>query len=305
MVFAVMGLSLYGAYRYALATNAVGLLNRGDRVLGGVTGTRVALTGGRYGPLPAQQMDVIVPDTLPGYSAAPLRPVLVFIHGGGWNSGSPADYQFIGRTFARAGYSVFLPGYRLTPTGKFPHMLEDGALALAWVRNHAREYGGDPDRVIVMGHSAGAYNAAMLALERQWLGRDGLPDNFIKAVVGLSGPYDFYPFTSDSARTAFDEEPDPARTQPITFVRGDAPPMLLLTGDADTTVKPRNTQALAAALKALGGQVEISILPGGSHEATIMKLAVPFSRDRRVLDPVLAFMAAHSRASALVQPSVR
>jgi acetyl esterase/lipase len=159
--------------------------------------------------------------------------------------------------------------------------------------------------VILMGHSAGAYNAVMLALERQWLGRAGVPEGFVKGVVGLSGPYDFHPFTSDSARKAFGHVPDPAITQPINFVRGDAPPMLLVTGDTDVTVKPRNSRVLAKALTVAGASAQLVELRQVDHSGTVMKLAAPFDRDRRVLDPVLAFLSAHSKPSAPVQAAKR
>ena len=285
---ALTALVMFGAWRWAIANNAVALLDWGDRQFGGNAGYKVALADGHYGPDTAQRIEVIVPADP---SLRP-RPVVVFIHGGSWNSGSPRDYRFIGRTLARQGYVVVLPGYRLGAPGRFPHMLEDGAAAVAWTRDHVAAFGGDPGQVVLMGHSAGAYNVMMLALERQWLGRAGVPDHFVKGVIGLSGPYDFYPFTSDSTRAAFGQAPDPALTQPIHFVRGDGPHMLLITGDADTTVKPRNSLALAAALTAAGAPTRPVVLPGMDHGDTVVKLAAPFSRDRRVLGPVLAFLAA-------------
>lgn len=283
-------------YRYGLD-----LLNAADRIAAGTEGARQVLSGHPYGPLPAQRLDLFVPDE----PAAGPRPVLVFVYGGGWNSGTPADYRFLGRTFARAGYVVVIPGYRLVPDGVFPHMLEDTAKALAWTRNNIARYGGDPGRVAIMGQSAGAYNVAMVALERQWLGREGVPDTFVKGVIGLSGPYDFYPFTSDSARAAFGMVRSPQVTQPIAFARGDAPPMLLLTGDADTTVRPRNSKALADALHRLGGAAQLVIVPGASHTDTVTMLAAPFNRDRRVLDPVLAFLKHWTAASPPVQAKGR
>lgn len=301
IVFAVTAATLFGAWRWALANNAVALLDWGDRLYGGNSGYALALADGQYGPLPAQRVEVIVPDT----PAERPRPVVVFIPGGGWHSGVPGDFHFIGRTLAREGYVVVLIGYRLVPEGRFPAMLEDSALALAWTRDNVARFGGDPDRVVVMGHSAGAYNAAMLALERQWLGRVGVEDDFIKGVIGLSGPYDFYPFTSDSARNAFGHVTDPATTQPIHVVRGDAPHLLLITGDIDTTVKPRNSEALAKALTAAGAPTRPVVLAGVDHSGTVMKLAAPFSRDRRVIEPVLAFLAAQCRPSAPVQPGSR
>ncbi len=296
IIAALLAAALYGAWRYALANNAVAVLDWADRQFGGTDGYTVALADGRYGSDPAHRVEVIVPDR----SAPSPRPVLVFFHGGGWHSGQPGDYHFIGRTFARAGYVVVLPGYRLGPAGRYPAMLEDGAAALAWTRDHVAKHGGDPARVAVMGHSAGAYIAAMLGLERQWLGRAGVEDNFIKGVVGLSGPYDFFPWTSDSTRNAFGHVTAPATTQPVAHVRGDKAAMLLLTGDADTTVKPRNTHALAKALADAGMPNEPVVLSGVDHSGTVMKLAAPFSRDRRVLDPALAFLAAQTAPSAPV-----
>lgn len=298
LALAVIAAGLFGLWRWALANNAVALLDWGDRQFGGNSGYVLALQDGNYGPLAAQRIEVIAPST----PSEQLRPVVAFIHGGGWHSGTPGDYRFVGRTLAREGYVVVLIGYRLGPEGRFPAMLEDSALAIKWTRDNIGTYGGDPDRVVLMGHSAGAYNAAMLALERQWLGRVGVEDHFIKGVIGLSGPYDFYPWTSDSARNAFGHVADPAVTQPIHFARGDAPHMLLLTGDADDTVKPRNSEALASALSAAGAPTRPVVLTGVDHAGTVMKLAAPFSRDRRVIDPVLAFLAAQCRPSAPVQP---
>ena len=161
IVLALIAAALFGVYRYAMANNAVALLDGIDRLTGGSAGTRVALAGGHYGDLPAQRVEVIAPDT-PG-----PHPVLVFIHGGGWHSGVPGEYHFVGRALARAGYVVVLPGYRLTPDGIYPRMLEDSAAALRWTRDNVAAHGGDPDRVVIAGHSAGAYNAVLLALERR------------------------------------------------------------------------------------------------------------------------------------------
>ena len=290
---------LFGAWQYAHATNSVALLDLADKVLSGSSGSRVVVSDARFGPDPAQRIDVIAPDT-PG-----PHPVLVFIHGGGWHSGAPGEYAFIGRHFSRAGYVVVLPGYRLGEAGRYPHMLEDSAAALAWVQDNVARLGGDPERVFVMGHSAGAYNAVMLALDGQWLERAGVAPGFIKGVVGLSGPYDFYPFTSDSARNAFAHVADPRITQPINHVRAPAPPMLLLTGDADETVKMRNSKVLAEALTTAGQPTVPVVLAGVDHAGPVLKLAAPFIRDRRVIDPVLQFLTAHGGASGVVQAKNR
>lgn len=298
VVLLVAALAVYLLWRVLVNSWGVAMLDAADALIGGRDGTRIVLSGERFGPDPAQQLEVIAPEG----TAGPNPPVLVFVHGGGWDSGSPGNYHFVGRTFARAGYVVVLPGYRLGPEGKFPRMIEDGAAALAWTRNNIARIGGDPDRVFAMGHSAGAYNAVMLALDEQWLDRAGVPQDFIKGVVGLAGPYDFFPFTTDSARRAFGEAREPAATQPINFARPGAPPLLLLHGAADTTVKPRNSLALARTMSAAGAPTQAVLIEGMSHEGIVMKLARPFSRDRRVLDAVLVFLAAHGgAASAPVQ----
>ncbi len=174
---------------------------------------------------------------------APL-PVLLFAHGGSWRSGDPVDYGFIGRTFVAEGFIVVLSGYRLGEDGKYPAMLEDTASAIAWTHKEIASYGGDPDRVVIAGHSAGAYNVVTTALEEQWLGRRGLSSDAIAGVIGLSGPYDFVPFDSESTIASFGHVDDPAATQPITHARLDGPPMLLIHGDKDTLVYPRNTRVL-------------------------------------------------------------
>lgn len=291
--------ALYAGWRYAHAAGAVALLELADRTLGGTAGTAIAASGLAYGPDPAQRIEVIVPDT-PG-----PHPVVVFFHGGGWHSGRPEDYRFVGRMLARAGHVAVLPGYRLGRAGVYPRMLEDGAAALAWTRAEIARFGGDPRQVALMGHSAGAHTAVMLGLERRWLARHGLPDRFVTGVVGLSGPYDFHPFTSDSARDAFGHVADPALTQPVTFVRGDAPPMLLVTGDADTTVRPRNSRALARALAGAGAEADLVVLEGVDHAGPVVKLAHPFSRDARVRDAVLRFLARQRAVSVPVQPERR
>ncbi|WP_309621502.1 alpha/beta hydrolase [Novosphingobium sp.] len=301
VVAALIALGLVLALRWAIANHGPALLDWTDRQFGGNHGYRIALADGRYGADPQHRITVIAPET----PATQPWPVVVFIHGGGWRSGDPRDYRFVGRQLARRGFVVVSAGYRLGPAGRYPAMLEDGAAALGWVQANVARFGGDPGGVCLIGHSAGAYNAAMLGLERQWLGRQALPEGFVRGVIGLAGPYDFYPFTSDSARNAFGHVEQPALTQPISYVRGDAPPMLLITGDADETVKPRNTAALAKALAALGHQPTVVVLPGMGHNDPVKLLAAPFNRDTRVIEPVLDFLEAHCRASAPVQAANR
>lgn len=290
-----LALLFAGGWQLAHARGAAGLLDWADRTAAGTGGTALATSGAAYGAHPAQRLDVVVPNA-PG-----PHPVIVFFHGGGWDTGRPQDYRFVGRAFAREGHVVVLAGYRLGPDGRYPAMIDDAAAALAWVRASIAGLGGDPQRVFVMGHSAGAHMAALVTLDRRWLEGRGLPAGFVRGVIGLSGPYDFHPFTSDRARRAFGHVADPAQTQPIAFARADAPPMLLLTGDADVTVKPRNSRALGSALVGAGAAARVVLLPGVDHAGTIKVLAWPFSGDGRIKRAVLDFLGRHATASAPVQ----
>lgn len=303
VTLAAIALAAFLAIQYAISRNGPAVLDAVDRITGGARDVAV-LARAQYGKDPAQKLIVqgVVGDTSGGGKA---RPVILFVHGGSWNSGDPDNYNFIARALAPEGFVVVLAGYRLGRSGHFPAMVEDTAAALAWTRDHVAQYGGDPHRTVLMGHSAGAYNIVMATLDRQWLGRAGLSDKDIAGVIGLAGPYDFYPFTSDASRAAFGDADEPEATQPIRFARGDAPPMLLLTGDVDTTVRPRNTRVLAAALSDAGGRAETGFYPAFDHNRILMALASPWRRDRDVLDRVVRFAAHPQQTSVPVQPQTR
>ena len=271
-----------------LGCTPAGLLNSVSRVSGD-TGVRLAAEGIAYGPLARQRLDVWVPAKRP---ATPM-PVILFFYGGGWVSGDRGDYGFAGRAFAAQGYVTIIADYRLVPAVRFPAFLEDGALAVKWARDHVASYGGDPKRIALSGHSAGAYEAAMLALDRHYLADAGVDPGIVRAAVLLSTPADFYPFTEQRGRDALGQWPRPEETQPITFARADAPPMLLMHGTADTVVRPYNSQHLAAKLKALGAPVELKLYPGKSHIDLIKSLSPTFRRSTPALADSVAFLRAH------------
>lgn len=256
-----------------------------DGVTPGEGGSRVG-SGIAFGAH-AQRLDVWRRGTKPH---APL-PVIIFFYGGGWVGGDRAAYGFAARGYASRGFVVVVPDYRKVPQVRFPAFLEDGAEAVRWTRDHIADYGGDPTKIAIAGHSAGAYTVAMLALDRQWLAAQHLPADTIKAAVGLSGPYDFYPFTG-RAIDAMGQWPRPAETQPITFARADAPPMLLITGTTDTTVRPKNARNLAARLKAVGARVEEKEYLGLGHEPIAMALSRTFRGKAPVLDDSTTFVKA-------------
>ena len=289
-ILSVLALLLI-AFFVLLAVNQHAALNTIDRVAGGSRNIeRVTYAG--FGESSAQSIAVY---------RNPARteslPVIMFVHGGGWHEGSPDDYSFVARTLAPEGYIVVLPGYRLYPEAKFPSMLEDTADALAWTRANIVKYGGDPDSIYFAGHSAGAYNVAMVALDPQWLDAKGLTRDTIKGVIGMAGPYDFYPFDSDLTVNSFGDAADPQATQPINFVDGNAPPLLLMTGEQDTSVKPRNTRVLAEKVRAAGGRATTAFYDDMSHAQIIKVLAQPFARDRRVIDDIKAFITETQKAA--------
>lgn len=175
------------------------------------------------------------------------------------------------------------------PEVRFPTFLDDCARAVRWISDHAHEHGGDPQRIVLVGHSAGAYNAMMLALDRAYLRNAGVDAQSIRGAAGLAGPYDFIPFDVDATRNAFGQAPDPQATQPIRFARLDAPPLLLLWGEDDTTVGPRNLQSLERATRAAGGAVETKLYPGIDHAAILLALSRPFRGRAPVLEDVTEF----------------
>ncbi len=218
----------------------------------------------RYADGDRHGLDIYAPDG-PG----PF-PVVVFVYGGGWRTGSKANYRFVAAALAARGFLTVVPDYRLFPPVTFPGFLQDNAAAIAWTKANICAFKGDPQRLFLIGHSAGAYNVLMLTLDKQWLRSVGLrPDRDIIATVGLAGPYDFLPLHDPELDAIFAPAGDLRLTQPVTFARGDAPPILLTAGASDQTVQPRNTETLAAAIRHDGGDVQEQIYPGVSHTEII------------------------------------
>lgn len=274
-----------GGLGFTSKWSQLGLLNSVDTLLTLDVPARKAATGISFGPQARQKLDIWVP-TAP---AKGPRDVIVFFYGGRWNSGDRELYGFVGRALAARGYVVVLPDYRRVPEVRFPGFVEDGAAAVAWVQKNIPSYGGNPARIHLSGHSAGAHIAALLTLDPHWLRAVGAPAHSVRSFAGLAGPYDFLPFTSDASRAAFGQMPDPKPSQPITFARKDAPPMLLLTGSTDTTVKPRNSSALALAQSKLGARAHTLFYEGIGHSDIIMAIARPFRSKAPVIDDLATF----------------
>ena len=262
-----------------------GTLSVLDGVMGGGRGTARVREGVPFGTH-GQKLDV----WRPSGGAKTGLPVLVFWYGGGWVHGSRSDYAFAARAYAKAGFVVVMPDYRKVPDVRFPAFLQDGAEAMKWTRDHIAQFGGDPNRIAVAGHSAGAYTVAMLTLDPRWLRAEGVDPGIIKAAVGLCGPYDFYPFTAKRAIDAMQGAADPVMTQPIHFARAGAPPMLLVSAGDDSQVKAHNAINLTAKLTALGAPVRHVDYPGLSHENVAMALSKPFRGKAPVLADSVAFL---------------
>lgn len=251
----------------------------------------VASTGLAYAPGPRHGVDVYAP------AAARGAPVVVFLYGGGWESGERGMYRFLGATLAAAGVVCMVPDYRVWPEVRSPVFVQDAARAVAWARAAATAHGGDPARLCLMGHSAGAQIATLLALNPAFLAEVGLaPGRDLRGVVGLAGPYDFLPLQSRTLMQIFGPEAERPASQPINFVTAGAPPMLLATGDADTIVLPRNTERLAARLRQAGNQVESITYPGIGHAQIMGAFAAPLGFLAPVRRDVLRFIAERTAA---------
>jgi acetyl esterase/lipase len=249
---------------------------------GGITVTRDIA----YGDGPRHRLDIYVPK-----NAAADAPVIVFFYGGTWRTGSKDDYLFAAQALASIGAIVVVPDYRVYPEVTFPGFLDDGAAAAAWTLHNIAAYGGDPRSVFLAGHSAGAYISIMLTLNRTYLAKAGMPDAKPAGGIGMSGPYDFLPLTRDDVKPIFEVVPDMSMTQPITYARADAPPLLLLHGDDDITVGPYNTRNLANRMRALGGNVEDKYYPGVDHIDMVIALTALFRDKAPALADIAAFVA--------------
>ncbi len=242
-------------------------------------------TARAYGPLSRQKLDVYAPRRM-----AKPAPVAVFFYGGSWESGRRQDYGWVGQALAARGFLTLVADYRLHPHVAYPDFLHDAALAVKWAVSHASDHGGDPHRLVLIGHSAGAYNAVMLGLDPQYLKAVGVDAHRIRAVAGLSGPYDFLPLDGPITRQTFGHAPDLPATQPMTHVRPDAPPAFLATGDKDNTVRPRNTRRLAKALREAGVLVEEKHYEGVDHAGTVLALSRLMRRKAPLLDDMVSFL---------------
>ena len=246
-----------------------------------------------YGDQPRQKLDVYMPSQALADKAlaAGGAPMVVFFYGGSWSSGDRADYRFVGEALASKGIAVLVADYRLSPEVRYPVFLQDSALAMRWAFDNARKYGADPTRIFVMGHSAGAYNAAMLALDKRWLGGVGLSPDRLAGWIGLAGPYDFLPIGDRKTQVAFEWPGTPADSQALFHASSASPPALLLAPEKDSLVNTqRSTVGMAQRLKSNGVRVESELYDSVSHITIVATIASAFKSRAPVLERVTAFV---------------
>ena len=228
-------------------------------------GLKVALNQS-YGPDTRNKLDVYAPQNAQG------APTILFIHGGSWQGGDKSGHAFVGESLARAGYVVGVMNYRLAPQNRYPSYVQDGAAALKWLRDHAEQFGGNPNNLFVSGHSAGGFNAVELVDNTRWLAEVNVPVSSIRGVIGIAGPYS-YDFRAYQTRVAFPENGNPDDIMPDRHVRPDAPPHLLLVAANDSVVAPQNALNMEAALQKARIPVQRVVLPRLNHVTIIGAVA--------------------------------
>jgi acetyl esterase/lipase len=240
-----------------------------------------------YGNDPRQQLDIYAPTV----KKAGPTPVVLFFYGGSWNSGERNDYRFVGEALASHGYVTVIADYRLYPQVRYPDFLKDGAHAFAWVHEHISSYGGDPEHLFLMGHSAGGYNAAMLALDPRLLADVNLNASAIRGWIGLAGPYDFLPVKNPDVRPVFFFPNSPPDSQPINHISASAPPALLMAAAEDDLVNPqRNTGGLAKRLREVGVPVSEHYYDNVSHITLVAALSRPLCYKAPALEEIVRFI---------------
>lgn len=239
-----------------------------------------------YGPNPRHRLDIYLPET----KTSRAKTTIIFFHGGGWRRGTRERYKFVGRALTKLGYVAVLANYRLYPEVKFPAFVDDAARAVAWVRRNAARYQMGGNRLYLMGHSAGAHIAMLLALDPRYLKNAGVPRQTILGAIGLAGPYSFNPLRLARLRPIFADHPNPEEARPVVFARNVGPRLLLLHGGADRIVSARQSRELAKAYRAAGGKAGLIIYEGVDHAGIVLALHELFSWRAPVAEAVRKFI---------------
>jgi len=250
-----------------------------------------------YGDDDAQQLDIYVPENLLNLSQSSLTTV-VFFYGGCWGACSDltkTDYRFIAEAFTANNIIAIIVDYRKFPTVLFKDIMSDAQHSIEWVSENIVRYGGNNQRIFLMGHSAGAHIASMLHFDEQYLKpttHRNVKEN-IKGFIGLAGPYDFLPFTESYQAALFAPPDSYAQSQTILFVDGNEPPTLLLYGNKDTRVKRRNILSLTKAILAKNGRVETHFYDNIDHPGIIGALSIPLRSSQPIMKHIVNFISEH------------
>ena len=289
---AVGGIAL--ATQQVQALSALAIVN-GITSNGGVGVSKNIL----YGDEPNQDLDIYYPKPLTKAMKSKnvtddnaindSYPMVVFVHGGSWESGSKDEYAFVGQSLAQAGYVTAVINYRKAPEHVYPDYVQDAAQAIAWSYKNAKSLHADPKRLAVIGHSAGAFNAVAAVANEDFLAPYGVKPKDIAAVIGIAGPYS-YDFRKFSSRTAFGSDATPETEMPDRQIKGEQPPYLLLTAEKDKIVHVTNTTKMTQALKAAGVRVETGEIAGASHATSIGAMAPPLRWVNNVRAQVLSYL---------------
>ena len=278
------------ATQQAQASSVLSVLNS-VTVTGGVGVSKDIL----YGEAPLQDLDIYYPKPLAQamqrqQTITASYPMVVFVHGGSWESGTKEDYAFVGKSFAQAGYVTAVINYRKAPEHLYPDYVKDTARAIAWSYHNAESFYANPQRLAVVGHSAGAFNVVAAVANEDFLVPYGLKPNDIRAVVGIAGLYS-YDFRNFSSASAFPATATPDEVMPDRQIKGTQPPYLLLTAEKDQVVAAQNTINMTQALRAHGATVDNGVIKGASHTTSIGAMASPLRWVNDVRAQVLQYLA--------------
>jgi acetyl esterase/lipase len=246
----------------------------------------VAIEDIAYGEHSLNRLDIY----LPGQGQA-LHATVVFFYGGCWGGCETKDkeyYLFVAQALTSHGYAVVIPDYRRYPGVRFDQIIDDARRSVEWVKAHGAEYGADSENIFLMGHSAGAHLAAMLTLNEDYLRSETYQG--IKGFIGLAGPYDFLPLTEAYQKEIFGPEEKYPASQPVNFVQGTEPPLLLLYGNNDETVKPINIKSLSYKVRDAAGCVETRLYDDLDHIDLLAALALPLQDSKPILSDIVAFL---------------
>lgn len=221
-----------------------------------------------------------------GLSSAP---VLMFVHGGGWQSGDKSLYSYLGRTFASQGFTTVVISYRLTPEVQHPGHIQDVARAFAWIYRNIAQHNGNPERVFVAGHSAGGHLTALLALDERYLNAEGLSTNRIRGAMPISGVYDLN--TIPGFDSVFTSDPETRReASPVAHVDEHQPPFLITYAQFDYPTADIQSAELLNLLRQENSEAQTLTIPAKDHITIITSIGRPGDL---TTESMLDFMRAH------------